>query len=166
MNLDAERPSSRATLIIGVGNAYRRDDAVGLIVARRLRACGLENVTVREASGEGGALMDAWQDAQTVILVDAAQSGAAAGTLHRFDAQREPIPTQFLHYSTHAFGVAEAIELARALRQLPLRVIVYAIEGQNFGAGDELSPDVARAVEDAVEQIRRDVNSEPKEQKI
>jgi hydrogenase maturation protease len=166
MNHPTDRPLSRATLVIGVGNAYRRDDAVGLIVARRLRKLGLENVMVREASGESAALMSAWQDAQTVILVDAAQSGAAAGTLHRLDAQREPIPMPFLHSSTHAFGVAEALELARALNQLPPRVIVYAIEGQDFGAGVGLSPHVARAVKDAVEQIRRDVNSEPKEQNV
>jgi hydrogenase maturation protease len=106
-------------LVIGVGNDYRHDDAVGLIVARRLREKNLQHVTVREMSGEGAALIAAWQGADCVIIVDAVQSGAAPGTIFRVEAHREPIPTNFFHCSTHAFGVAEAIETARSLGQLP-----------------------------------------------
>jgi hydrogenase maturation protease len=48
--------------------------------------------------------------------------------------------------STHALGVAEAIELARALGRLPARLEVYAIEGARFTAGAGLSPAVEQAV--------------------
>ena len=53
-----------------------------------------------------------------------------------------------LRSSTHAFGVADAVELARALGRLPGRLDVYAIEGASFTAGDSLSPEVERAVDD------------------
>lgn len=128
--------------IIGVGNTFRSDDGAGIAVARSIRERITAGVAVIEESGEGTALLEAWKGARAVLLVDAVQSGAPPGTIHRFDASAGQIPTRFFHYSTHAFSVAEAIQLARALSQLPPRLIVYAIEGGNFGAGEGLSAEV------------------------
>ena len=144
-------------LLIGIGNEYRSDDAVGLIVARRVREKTLDQVCVREASGEGAALMEAWKAAQTVILIDAVCSGAEAGAVHQFEAQNQPAPAGFFHCSTHAFSVAEAIELARALNRLPPRLIVYGIEGRNFEAGVGLSPEVDEAAQRVVDRILQDL---------
>ena len=58
-----------------------------------------------------------------------------------------PLPRGALGMSTHGFGLAEALELARALGQLPRRCIVYAIEGASFETGAPLSPEVAAAVD-------------------
>ncbi len=145
------------TLVIGIGNDYRRDDAVGLVVARRIRQSHLAGVAVLEQSGEGTALMEAWRDAGTVIVVDAVQSGAAPGTIHRLDTQAQKIPASFFHYSTHAFSVAEAVELARALNQLPPRLILYGIEGKDFAAGEKLSPEVAAAVDELLARVRQEI---------
>ncbi len=141
------------TLVIGVGNTFRGDDGVGLIVARRVRKAVPPEVTVLEQSGEGAALMEAWQGADVVILVDAASSGAEPGTIHRFEAQQQAIPSRFFHYSTHAFSVAEAVEMARALGSLPPRLLVYGIEGKSFAAGQELSPEAAQAADIVTAQI-------------
>lgn len=153
-----ERPP---TLILGVGNDYRGDDAVGLVVARRLQAQAVAPVVVQEANGEGVALMDAWQGAANVVLIDAVFSGGVPGTIYRLAAQNEVIPAKFFHYSTHAFSVAEAIELARALGQLPPRLVVYGIEGQDFCAGADLSPAVAHAAESVVAQVMQELAEPP-----
>ena len=144
-------------LVIGVGNPYRNDDAVGLVVARRLKAQGLEGVTVLEHSGEGLSLMEAWQGAQAVILIDAVHAGAAPGALYRIEAHARPVPAGLLHYSTHAFSVAEAIELARALNQLPATCLVHGIEGGNFEAGARLSLDVEKAGEEVLRRVGQDI---------
>ena len=47
--------------------------------------------------------------------------------------------------SSHGFGVAEAIGLARALGTLPPRCIVYAIEAADFTPGAAPSAEVERA---------------------
>jgi hydrogenase maturation protease len=140
-------------LVIGIGNEYRSDDGAGLVVARGLRAKNLPGMLIIESSGDGAALMEAWKAAASVILIDAAASGKAPGTIHRFDALTQPMPTGFSFHSTHAFGVAEAIGLAQALQQLPSRLMVYAIEGKNFTAGVGLSPRVAKAVQKVIAQI-------------
>ena len=144
-------------LVIGLGNVYRGDDAVGCLVARELK--GDPNADVCEASGEGAALMDAWRNRASVILIDAVHSGGEAGAVHRLDANTAPIPSQFFHYSTHAFSVAEAVELARALDELPERLIIYGIEGASFESGAPLSPHVAEAAREVVVRVREEIQS-------
>ena len=133
-------------ILIGVGNGWRGDDGAGLAVARRVRELAPDGVEVREVEGDATALVDAWSGAEHVVVVDAAQSGAAPGTVRRFDAGSQPLPVRSLRSSTHAFGVSDAVELARSLGRLPGRLEVYAIEGASFVAGDRLSPSVERAV--------------------
>lgn len=146
-------------VIIGVGNEYRSDDGAGTAVARRLRALLTTGVEIVEESGEGAALIQAWQGATWVIVVDAVRSGAPPGTTHRLDALAAPLPTAFFHYSTHAFSVAEAVELARSLGEMPPHLIVYGIEGENFAAGVGLTSAVEQAVEAVVEQVALEVRA-------
>lgn len=141
-------------LVIGVGNEYRGDDGVGILIARRLQAQMPENVDVLIQSGEGAALMETWKGAENVIIVDAVHSGAPPGTVFRLDAGSQPLPSNFFHYSTHAFSVAEAVELSRALQQLPDNLMVYGIEGKTFDAGAALSPEVEVAARKVTEQIQ------------
>jgi hydrogenase maturation protease len=142
-----------STLVIGAGNDARRDDGAGLAVARHLRAAGLD---AREARGDLSALADLWRDTDRVILVDAVCSGAPPGTLHCFDALHSPLPAVFARASTHALGLAEAVELARALGRLPATLTVYGIEGAEFDMGEGLSPRVAEAIGRAVAAIKKD----------
>ena len=132
-------------LVIGLGNSYRRDDGVGPAVAERLRE--RRDVEVATCEQEPSRLLDAWAGADLALVVDAVASGAEPGTVHRFDASERAVPSSVFRGSTHAFGVGELIELARALGRLPGRVIVYGVEGAEFAAGDGLSPAVAAAVE-------------------
>jgi len=133
-------------LIIGCGNLDRADDAAGLRVAAKLREMG---VNARQQCGDMLALIDEWSDAEEVILIDAAITGAAPGTITTWDARHTPLPQDCFPCSTHALGVAEVVELARALNGLPSKLTIYGIEAGNFEPGDSLSPEVAVAVERA-----------------
>jgi len=152
-------PANARILVIGIGNEYRSDDAAGLVVARRLRQLSLGNITVIEASGEGTGLMESWEGADTVIIVDAASSGAKPGTIHRIDARAQRIPTGLLRYSTHAFSVGEAVELARAMNRLPPRMVVYGIEGERFDEGTVLSRAVEGSVDIVVDLVLRQLRT-------
>ncbi len=153
-----ESQTSKRALVLGVGNEYRGDDAVGILLCRRLAEQAPPHLAVVEHHGEGAALLEAWQGAELVIVIDAVQSGAHAGKIFRFDATVQTIPTQFFHYSTHAFSLAEAIELARTLNRLPRHLIVYAIEGKNFTVGAPLSPAVEQAMPEVQAQVMRDLH--------
>jgi hydrogenase maturation protease len=153
---------NREILIIGVGNAYRSDDAVGLVTVLRLTTRlklrqQLDGIKIIEQSGEGTALIDCWHNAATVLLVDAVSSGGAPGTIYRIDASSESVPAKFFRYSTHAFSVAEAVELARTLDELPPRFIIYGIEGANYQTGGSLSAVVKEAIEIILDRLMTEI---------
>ncbi|MDP3893351.1 hydrogenase maturation protease [Nocardioides sp.] len=151
----------RSPLVIGLGNPDRGDDAVGAAVARAVAA---QRPTVEVVEHEDPtAVLDLWAGHSPVVVVDAVRSGAAAGTVHRLATGRggPPISTQaWAHVGqggTHGIGLAEIVELARALGRLPERLVVIGVEAERFDHGAPLSAAVAAAVPVAVEQIGREL---------
>ncbi|MEZ5583095.1 MAG: hydrogenase maturation protease [Candidatus Competibacteraceae bacterium] len=144
--------------IIGVGNALRGDDGCGPAVVRSLTGRVPNTVASLEHNGDGISLLDIWEGAAWVIVVDAANSGATPGTIYRFDAAETQLPRGFFHASTHELGVAEAVELARSLGRLPERLIVYAIGGECFPPVPSYPLQVADAVEPTVKRIVAEIN--------
>ncbi|MGZ8783730.1 MAG: hydrogenase maturation protease [Gaiellaceae bacterium] len=147
-------------VVVGVGNAYRGDDAVGIAVAERLRGRVPQDVDVVECEQEPSRLLDAWHGADLALVVDACASGEPPGTVHRFDVSGEPLPARVFRSSTHAFGVGDAVELARALERLPPQVVVYGVEGGQFAAGAGLSPEVESAVEQVADEVIRELRGD------
>ena len=137
-------------LILGVGNVDRGDDAAGPLVARRLRGLGLD---AREHSGEGLSLMESWTGAEDVIVIDAVVTGAPPGTISVWDARGVGVVRDAFRCSTHAFGVAEAVDLARTLGRLPGTLIIYGIEAQDFQPGHPASGAVLAAVKELTRRI-------------
>ena len=134
-------------VVIGVGNPFRCDDAAGLEVARRVQA-----VPALESSLGGFELMDLWQEADEVVIVDATNSGLAPGTIRCFDPLEPPLP-QGAFASSHTIGVAETIEMARQLDRLPTSIAVYGIEAASVATGTTISAPVAAAIERLVAEI-------------
>jgi hydrogenase maturation protease len=142
--------------VIGIGNPLRGDDAVGLLAARRVRELADPEVEVMELEGEPARLIDAWQGARLAVVVDAVKSDAPGGAVMRFDATAGPLPPSLSATSTHALGLGDAVEIARALDRLPERLIVFGVEGTRFQAGSDLSPAVAAAVQAVAEAVLRE----------
>ena len=59
--------------------------------------------------------------------------------------------------STHHVGLAETVESARALGQLPRTTVVYGIEGASFEVGEQLSPEVAAVIDTVADAVRKEV---------
>jgi len=147
--------------VVGVGNALRGDDAVGLEVARLLDGTLPLGVRLVECEGEPVSLLSSWEDCDTAIVVDATESGQEPGTVRRLAAHDGPLPPELQRASTHLLGVAEAVELARALGRLPGRTIVYGIEGGTFDTGAPLSEAVQAAAAEVAASIRRELSEGP-----
>jgi hydrogenase maturation protease len=144
-------------VVLGVGNVGRGDDAAGPAVARNLRSLLPTGIEIMEHGGEATALIAQMDGAERVFLIDACVSGARPGTVHRFDVSAAPMPAVALGLSSHGFGVAAAVELARALGQLPRQCIIYAIEGVSFEIGAPLSRSVAAGVVEAAGRVLADI---------
>jgi hydrogenase maturation protease len=153
--------ADRRRIMLGIGNPDRGDDAAGRRVARLLRRMLRDDVEVAEHDGEATTLLARLDGAAAAYLVDACASGAPAGAVHRFDAGAAPLPQAAFGLSTHGFGLFEAVELARSLRQLPGRCVVYAIEGQSFELGAPLSPPVSAVIADVVRRVGAEIAGVP-----
>jgi hydrogenase maturation protease len=141
------------TLIIGIGHLDRGDDAAGRIVAARLRDRAPADVEIVETDGEAAKLLDLMEGRARVVIVDACLSGRSPGTIHSLDANAGPLPRPMFAMSSHAIGLVESVELARAIGLLPRRCRVLAIEAARFDLGAGLSSPVAAAVDEAVERL-------------
>ncbi len=148
------------TLIVGIGNRYRGDDAFGCIVAAELAEQVPPSVICVEHDGEPAGLMECWRGINNVILIDAVSSGAEAGQIFHFDLAQQALPETFNLYSTHAFGVPQAVELARALGKLPRNIRFVGVEGENFDASAELSPTLSLAKDATVTEILNSLTSQ------
>ncbi len=158
----------QAAVVIGVGNEFRRDDAVGPVVVARLRDRAPASVAMLVSDGEPIRLLEAWTGASLAVLVDAV-SGTQAGRLHRIvvagpdldqDAPQSgqgPITAAEAKASSHGLGLGTAIGLGRALDRMPGTLIVHGIEAVDFSQGHGLSPAVAAGISRLTDAVLADI---------
>ncbi|MDH4159127.1 MAG: hydrogenase maturation protease [Actinomycetota bacterium] len=143
------------SMLIGLGNPQRGDDAVGLAVARRVAALELPDVDVVEVD-DPISLIDTWCDADPVVVVDAMSSRQPPGTVRAIDVTDQSLPDDGRSAGgSHALGLATAVELSRALGRLPARLVVVGVEVHGVSTGSELSAPVRAALDSAVSAARR-----------
>ena len=147
------------TLIAGIGNPDRGDDGVGPAVIAALTDRLADGTRAIPLRGDLLPLLDAWSQAERIVLVDACADRGAPGRIHRLrNPGAEELPPE-APTSSHALGMAETLALARALAEPGAAapdVVVYAIEGACFDFGASLSPPVAAAIEPLAKQIVAD----------
>ena len=150
------------TRIIGCGNLQRMDDGAGVLVAQRLRELG---ILAEVQSGGAFELLAGWDDNERLILINAVRTGAPAGTIHVWEGSPPQLP-HATHFSSHGFGLAEAFRLGQILNCLPERITVFGIEGDQFGMGEQVSPDVLTATERLAQQIAKEFASDLQQEAV
>ncbi|HSL25645.1 MAG TPA: hydrogenase maturation protease [Acidimicrobiia bacterium] len=148
------------TLVVGVGNPYRSDDAAGLEVARLVARAAQPGVDVLEHDGEPGGLLESWAGFQAAFVVDAVRSGGPPGKVERFDVTDSPLPDRPARDSSHSLSLGDAVELGRVMGRLPERLVVVGITGATFAAGGGLTPEVAAATRVVAEEILAEISGE------
>jgi len=116
--------------VVGLGNPIRKDDAVGLVVARAVcrHLEGKRNAHLIEATSCGLHLIERLVGYGRAVVIDAIQSDAGVpGEYYRIDVQAsmaEEAPAM-----THQIGLLEGLVLARRIgMDVPAYLRVYAME--------------------------------------
>jgi hydrogenase maturation protease len=153
--------SGGRTVVIGVGNRYRRDDGFGPAVVSLLSDQRLPGVTLAGCDGEPTRLIELWTGASLAIVVDAVRTRPARpGRVHRLSAYHPAVRHPGTAASSHGAGLGEAVELARVLDRLPVQLLLYAVETEQVGFGVGLSPKVADAAAQVAAEIAELVGPE------
>lgn len=140
------------TVVIGIGNEYRRDDGIGPAVLAQLQRLAPAGVELFAADGETTSLLDVWTGTDLAVVVDAVLcEPSEPGRIHRTTlGEAPPGPATA---STHSFGIPDAIRLAEVLGRAPRTLVVIAVEAADLGFGVGLSPAVADALPLAVSAV-------------
>ena len=149
---------SEPILIVGIGNEFAGDDGVGVALAQRVNQLELPGVHVSIAAGDPVVMIDLLDDIHRIIVLDAVSTGAAPGTVHRIDVNSIHMPI-WQSTSCHGFGLAETIELARALNRLPEYFVVIGIEGAIFTPGETKSDLMESAMATARDRVLEEIRA-------
>ena len=136
------------TLIAGIGSTILSDDGVGVHVVHRLLERPLPpGVDVVDIGTGGLALLDLVSGYDKLVLVDAAVTGAAPGTVHRF-AGTDVASTVHLGVG-HDADLPTTLALGKDLMgmSMPDDVIVIAVEAADITTFSvQLTPAVEAAI--------------------
>src|ERR1700749_1659379 len=100
----------RKTLVVGLGNVLMADEGVGVHVVRALEAMGLPaNVECLDGGTGGFILLEPMQNADHIVMIDAAADGNPVGTVTRTVPRfsRDYPPT----LTAHDVGIKDLLDL-------------------------------------------------------
>jgi hydrogenase maturation protease len=142
-------PSAGKVVVIGCGNLLRGDDAAGPIAIRMLWERGVPGDVLLVDGGTAGMDVAFKMDgARRVVLIDAAFTGAAPGTVYRVPGHElaELPPLAGLH--SHQFRWDHSLAFAEWLlgERMPADVEVFLIEAESCEPGADLTEPVCTAV--------------------
>jgi hydrogenase maturation protease len=144
------------TIIIGIGNPVRSDDAVGLVVARLLRERLADDpeIDVTELWAGGLRLVEAMVGYDRAIVIDAMATGTQPpGTVRRLELAE--LGEAHNVTCVHDTSLPTALEIWRCSNvPVPADITVWGIEGEDLlTLGEELTSPVNTAVAVAAEAI-------------
>ena len=152
--------SSPKILVLGLGNTLMSDEGVGVHVVRALATHTLPpNVECLDGGTGGFVLLEPLQQADRIIMVDAAADGNPIGTVTRTTPRfsRDYPPT----LTAHDVGIKDLLDLFYMLDG-GREVILYAISiDPQQPISLNLSPLMQQAANSAVGQILAELASAP-----
>ena len=147
------------TLILGVGSSILTDDAVGLVVAERLRSKLGERDDVDFAFNEeaGFSLLEESLGYDRLVVIDSILTGREPGTVTRVTLA--DLGRTIHSNSPHGLNLATVMELGRSQNMdVPDEVIILAIEAVDvLTFGEELSPELSCRVDRIADEIAAEI---------
>ena len=143
------------TLILGLGNTLMTDEALGVIVIRRLEAeGGLGDVGLLDGGTLSFTLAGPIADSPRLIVVDAAVMGEPPGTVRVFEGEAMDRQLSGTGKSVHEVSLMDLMDMARITGSLPQHRALVGVEPAVIDWGEDLSPAVAAAVPEAMARVR------------
>jgi len=142
------------TRILCLGNDILADDALGFLVADRLRELAPRGVDIVSSAESGLHLLDHVLDVDTLVVIDTLQTGLVQpGTIFcLYPDQMQVVPGGSLHY----VGLSETLALAQCLGlSVANDVVIFAVEcSDRLAVGGEMHPAVHAAIPALMRELR------------
>jgi hydrogenase maturation protease len=150
--------------ILGCGNLLMGNDGVGLRVIEALEKTelgSLENLDIADAGVCGLDLLNYFDGARKVIIVDAVLANSPVGSVHRLEGKdllKTDEPLNLV--SVHDLTILDVMRIGEHVQVLP-EIVVIGIEIGIIvtDATLEISPEVLKGLDEAVRLIKQEVSS-------
>jgi hydrogenase maturation protease len=144
----------QGTAVIGLGNVVLSDDGVGVHAVQRLseRHQVTDGVELVEGGTAGLLLLPLLADAHRVIIVDAIDTGAPAGTLVRLDGDDWASAFE-VRMTPHDVGLIDLLGAAQLSGAWPEQLVLHGVQPASTAIGTELSAPVAAALDPLVDAV-------------
>lgn len=139
--------------VIGIGNPLRGDDGAGWAVIDAIDGKVSDQIKLCKSHGDFGEILEYFSTFSTVYLIDACRGDALAGLWQRMEGSCDFLSLERAQTSTHGLSICQAISLAKALNQLPFKLIIYAINADHYNVGSGLSSPVIEAIPAVVQSL-------------
>ena len=147
--------TSVKTAVIGVGNILMGDDGVGVHAIRKLQQHRLhDSISCIDGGTASFEALDACEDCEDIIVIDAVQAGGAPGTIYRMTLDEWQITRGI---SLHDVTLLDAISIAEAFTGRNIRVTVIGIEPDQITPGLELSEPVRKKLDELVDRVTEEL---------
>jgi hydrogenase maturation protease len=137
-------------IILSAGNILRGDDGIGAAIIHELESNAPlpENVRLIDGGVEGLRALLLIQDAELVILLDAADLDRQPGEWERFHLNGHLLERWMAKRPScsHSFGLVDALSLGSSLNLLPPMFVMYGIQPLHIGWSIGLSDCVQRVI--------------------
>jgi hydrogenase maturation protease len=136
-------------LVLGIGNLLLSDEGAGVRALERLKERHPlpEGVLALDGGTMGLDLLPYIEQASSLLILDAVQSGNPPGTCIRLEGEEIPAALA-LKLSVHQVGLQEMLAASLFRQTLPSRMVLWGIEPAALQLGLELSPQVACSLDD------------------
>jgi hydrogenase maturation protease len=145
------------TLVLGIGNTLLSDEGIGVHVTQQLQSMLplSDDIEILDGGTLSFTLASPIEDADALIVVDAAQLKSAPGTLKVFEGEAmDAFLLGNRKSSVHEVGLTDLMSIAMLTGHWPERRALVAIQPEKVDWGDYPTPQVAAAVPLACEHIQ------------
>ena len=143
------------TLILGIGNFLLQDEGAGVHAIRELeeRVVQRDDIELMDGGTLSFTLAGAIEDAERLIVIDAAQYGGEPGTTRLFlGEQMDEFVGSSRKRSVHEVSLIDLLMIARLADHLPNQRALIGIQPHNMDWGETPTPPVAAAIKLACDQ--------------
>ena len=141
-------PHRKHILVMGVGNTLLQDDGVGIHVTNRLRESvpHQSNVEYVDGGTMGLSLLPSVEDADALIIVDAAEMNAPPGTVRIFRGAEIEMQMSGRKRSVHEVAISDLLSAAALRGTCPTQRALVAIQPFSTDLGLEPTPLIRAAI--------------------
>jgi len=147
--------SRRKTLILGIGNTLLQDEGAGVHAIRQLteQAARRDDIELMDGGTLSFSLAGAIEDAENLIVIDAAQYGGEPGTTRVFLGDHmDSFVGGNRKLSVHEVSLLDLLMIARLADRLPRQRALIGIQPHSIDWGETPSLPVAGAIRLACDQ--------------